>query len=235
VAKTDADRAELIRVQLEHTQSRRGGQPAGSRARAYTRERILLDKHKDTWARAVMEIPGVQFVKFMRGFVEQVDMSARDFLAHGAGVFERAPILHLDLVELKALAAQVFESPLLARIHSMRLWRNQLGDDEVKLLAASPHLGNLRWIDLTYNSIGQDGVEAMCASRNLNALRFVDFADNPGPNPAPQIGETDTMTNEICGLTIPEIARSLEARFGKKAWLSGPFDTAIFPPERDMF
>jgi hypothetical protein len=50
----------------------------------------------------------------------------------------------------------------------------------------------------------------------------------------PQLGETDTLSNDIMHVDVPKVARDLEQRFGQKAWLSGPFGTAIFPPERDM-
>jgi hypothetical protein len=235
VAASDPARAELVRVQLDNIRSLRAQESVGSRTHWYTRERALLEQHKDAWARPVTDIPSVQFVKFYRGFVEQVRMSARDFLAHGERLYGRAPVLHLDLVELKPLAAEVFQSPLLARIHSMRLWRNHLGDREMALLAASPHVGRLRWLDLTYNKIGNAGIEALSASSNLPALRYVDLADNPAENPTPRIGETDTLSNEIMHVDVPQVARDLEQRFGKKPWLSGPFGTAIFPPERDMF
>jgi uncharacterized protein (TIGR02996 family) len=235
VERSDPARAELVRVQLQSARSRRAQQSPGVRADWYTRESVLLERHKDAWARPVTEIHGVRFVKFYRGFLEHVRMSARDFLAHGETLYQRAPVLHLDLEDLRPLADEVFQSPLLARIHSMRLWRNRLGDREISLLAASPHLGRLRWIDLTYNDIGTAGVEALCASANLPSLRYVDLADNPAPDPTPQIGETDTLSNDIMHVDVPMVARDLEQRFGKKAWLSGPFGTAIFPPQRDMF
>jgi uncharacterized protein (TIGR02996 family) len=234
VAATDPDRAELVRVQLQLLHSRRKGEPALARADAYTRQDVLLDRHKDAWGRPITAVPGVQFLRFLRGFVEQVRMTARDFLAHGAEVYARAPILHLDLVELAPLAREVFGSPLLGRIHSLRLTRNKLDDAAAESLAASPHLGNLRWLDLTYNQITQRGLDAICASTNLPALRFVDLGDNIVDDPTPRIGETDVMTNAIVRVEIPQAARALEARFGKRPWLS--YESAgTFPPERDQF
>ena len=235
VQKTDPERAELIRVQLQLTHSRRKGLPPLDRADAYTRESVLLDRHKDEWSKSVNGVRGVLFVRFLRGFVEQVRMSARDFLDHGDRLYARAPILHLDLVEVKPHARELFQSPLLDRLHSLRLTRNQLGDDEARLLAASPHLGRLRWLDLTYNQIGQSGLEAICAGTGIPSLRFLDFADNAALDPTPKIGETDPSTNEIVALEVPPAARELEARFGKKPWLSFELVGTMFPPERDLF
>jgi uncharacterized protein (TIGR02996 family) len=95
VDKTDPDRAELIRVQLQLTHSSRKGTDL---ATDYNRQRRLLDRHKEMWATSVTEVPGLQFVGFFRGFVEYVEMTARDFLAYGERVYARAPILHRSFV-----------------------------------------------------------------------------------------------------------------------------------------
>jgi uncharacterized protein (TIGR02996 family) len=235
VQGSDPDRAELIRVQLRLARSRRKGLPPLDRADDYTRESVLLERHKTAWSRRVTGIPGVQFVRFLRGFVGQVRIDAADFLLRGEELYSRAPVLHVDLVELAPHAREVFASPLLDRIHSLRLSRNQLDDAAARALAASPHLGRLRWLDLSYNRIGQEGLEAICASTQLPSLRYLDFANNAAPDPTPKIGETDMDTNEVISLEISPEARALEARFGKKPWLSPEFVGTMFPPERDLF
>ena len=73
--------------------------------------------------------------------------SGARFLAKAPELYRRAPILHLNLTEVRAVAAELFASPHLARIESLSLAGNGLGDAEVALLAGSRHLGNLTWLD----------------------------------------------------------------------------------------
>jgi uncharacterized protein (TIGR02996 family) len=230
----DPDRAELIRVQVELARSRRKGLPSFARADGYTRERILLDKHKERWSKNASEVKGVVFLSFLRGFVEHVRMNAREFLRNAERLYSCAPILHLDLVELKPHAREVFSSPLLDRIRSLRLTRNDLGDEEAQLLAASAHLGRLRWLDLSHNRVGQAGLDAITGSPGLPSLHYFDFAGNAAPDPTPKIGETDMDTNDVVSIEIAPAARALEARFGTRRWLSPVLIGTLFPPERDQ-
>jgi uncharacterized protein (TIGR02996 family) len=226
VAKTDFARAELIRMQLEIVSMRRSG---ANPAVLDSRVRTLLEKHKDAWAKDVASIPGVRWVGFERGFPEHVHMSARDFLDHGAELFALAPIRHLDLLEPKLVAAELFQSPLLARIHTLRMWRAELGDGEMSTLGASPCLANLRWLDLSGNRIGQVGLEALAASTQLPALQVLVFGDNLVPDPTPQIGESD-WNSAPSWRYVTETAKVLEAGFGKRPWLSS---SRLEPPARD--
>jgi uncharacterized protein (TIGR02996 family) len=226
VASIDPERAEFIRMQLDIVRMRRDGE---NPAVLDSRVRTLLEKHRDAWAKDAASVPGVKWVGFERGFPEHVRMSACDFLDHGAELFARAPIRHLDLVEARPHAARLFQSELLARIHTLRLWRSELEDGEVRALCASPHLANLRWLDLSGNRIGQGGLEALAASTQLAALQVLVFADNLVPDPTPQIGESD-WNGAAVWRYVTETAQQLEARFGKKPWLSS---LRLEPPARD--
>ena len=225
VAKTDAARADLIRMQLEIARMQREG---SNPAVLDSRVRTLLEKHKDAWAKDVAGVRGVKWVGFERGFAEHVHMNARDFIDHASELFARARIRHLDLLEVKPHAVELFQSPLLARIHTLRLWRTELGDDEVRALAASPHLANLRWLELSGNRIGEGGLEALASSTNLPALQVLVFTDNLVPDPTPQVGESD-WNGEPSWRYVTESAKQLESRFGKKPWLSS---LSLNPPAR---
>ena len=235
IRESDPPRAELIRVQLQTIQSLRANAPGLDRADGYTRERILLDKHKDAWIAPLAEVRGLKHVGLMRGFPEWVRMAARDFLEQGERLYALAPIRHLTLEDVQPHARELFESPLLARIRSLDLRRKQLGDEGVRLLAASPHLRGLRWLDVAGNGIGQAGLEALASSPNLADLRVLEFADNAAADPTPRVGETDINSGEVMWLSITPEARELEARYGKKLWLSEPVHCAWYPPGREQF
>ena len=235
IRDSDPPRAELIRVQLQIIQSLRANAPVLDRSDGYTRERILLDKHKDGWIAPVAAVRGVKHVGLMRGFPEYVRMTARDFLDQGERLYALAPIRHLSVEGVQPHARELFESPLLARIRTLSLRKLQFGDDDARLLAASRHLGKLCWLDLGANRIGQAGLEALAASPNIAALRVLDFADNVAQDPTPQVGETDINSGEVMWLSITPEARELEARFGKRSWLSSPVPCAWYPPGREQF
>ena len=235
IAATDPSRAELIRVQLQLIQSLRANGPLLDRSNGYDRERQLLGTHKDAWIKRVAGVPGVKWAGLMRGFPEHVRMSARDFLDQGARLYGLAPIRHLSLDDVKPHAREVFDSPLLARIRTLSLRKQQLGDDEARLLADSHQVRGLRWLDLAANAIGRAGLEALVASANLPELRVLDFAGNAAHDPTPQVGETDIDSGEVLRLEITPEARALETRFGKRAWLSSPIHSPTYPPGREQF
>jgi uncharacterized protein (TIGR02996 family) len=235
IAASDAPRAELIRVQLRLIRSLRANGPLLDRSGGYDRERQLLDRHKDAWIKPLSGVPGVQWVGLMRGFPESVRMRARDFLDQGARLLALAPVRHLSLEEARPHARELFESPLLAPIRTLSLRKQQLGDAEARLLADSAHVRGLRWLDLAANAIGQPGLEALAASPNLPELRVLEFGDNAVPDPTPQVGETDIDSGEVLRLEITPVARALEEKFGRRAWLSSPIHSATYPPGREQF
>jgi hypothetical protein len=162
-------------------------------------------------------------------------MRARDFLDQGARLLALAPFRHLSLEEARPHARELFESPLLAPIRTLSLRKQQLGDAEARLLADSAHVRGLRWLDLAANAIGQPGLEALAASPNLPELRVLEFGDNAVPDPTPQVGETDIDSGEVLRLEITPVARALEEKFGRRAWLSSPIHSATYPPGREQF
>src|SRR3954451_2032774 len=87
------ERAEFLRVQVELAAL---GEGDGRRASLEPRERELLARHEGDWAAG---LPGlVDFWVFRRGFVEEVGLSAREFLARARDLFRLAPVreVHLD-------------------------------------------------------------------------------------------------------------------------------------------
>jgi uncharacterized protein (TIGR02996 family) len=59
-------------------------------------EQRLLAAHDTDWVR---EFRGqASGFRFHRGFVEELKMTARQFLAHGDAVFARTPVRHLHLL-----------------------------------------------------------------------------------------------------------------------------------------
>ncbi|HEU4730542.1 MAG TPA: hypothetical protein VFT22_21740 [Kofleriaceae bacterium] len=220
VAASDPERAELIELQLAVARARRThtAPPAG----ALDREHRLIRDRGAAWAADLR--PLVDKWQYLRGFVEVVTLPAAAFLARAAELYRRAPVLHLDLTGVQRVAAELFASPHLARIVSLKLAGDGLGDAEAKLLAASPHLARLEWLDLSRNQIGAAGLEAIAASSGLPRLGYLGFAANAVPDPTPQHADEYDADSGV--------ARQLQGKYGPRAWLSAR-PRSGWPPPRD--
>jgi len=222
VEATDPARAQLIRDQVALTGWRRARRSPPEATKAQARVQVLIEQHGNRWGADVA--PLCDGWAFGRGFVETVRLDASRFLSVGPRIYQTAPVLHLDLFGVKPVAGELFASPLLDRIQSLQLIRNELGDGEAKLLADSRHLGALRWLGLAVNHIGEAGLDALAASSNLPELRYLAFSNNATTDPTPGFAdEYSADTRE---------AKALQAKHGTRSWLSAKPRFA-WPPERD--
>jgi uncharacterized protein (TIGR02996 family) len=96
----------------------------------------------------------VGWPQIYRGFVERVSMRASRFLEIADELFRRAPIRSLVLVGVGEVVAELAASPHLARIRSLSLPRHRpeddLTDDALRRLVASPHVGQLAHLRLVH-------------------------------------------------------------------------------------
>jgi hypothetical protein len=148
-------------------------------------------------------------------------MDGKTFVESGTEVFQRAPVQHLDLVETKAVFAEVVGSPVLARVQTLNLAQNDLGDEEAALLAASPHVRQLLLLGLFANRIGQAGLEAITASRNLAALRILEFDYNLVESPVSKY-QNDPTTSTSFYVGAGPIQGVLKQKYGEKPWMEPP-------------
>jgi hypothetical protein len=222
VRRSDPDRAKLINVQLRIARALTTDQD-----RAHLTAGDLISAHGRRWAEPVHDL--VEGWQFFRGFVEVVRLDAARFLSVAPQLYRRAPVLHLDLTGVRPVAAELFGSPLLARIKSLELSgirsENDLGDPEALTLAASPYLGRLEWLDLSNNRIGTDGLEALAASTGLPRLGYLRFDHNAVPDPTPRFADEYDATSRV--------GRELQDRYGPRDWLDAR-PRFRWPPGRDQ-
>jgi uncharacterized protein (TIGR02996 family) len=220
-------RGGFIKLQLEVHAYRLEHRGAGDRIWTVKK---LIAKHGANWAGEVAKL--VTKYEFRRGFVDHVTLDARAFLDRAEMLFSLAPILHIALRDVPADASVLFASPHLARMRSLRLASNRLGDAGCRALAASPYLGNVRWLDLSRNAIGADGLEALCATAGLPSLRFLWFEGNHVDDPTPRPPDFDGNT-QVTDVHITQQARDLAARYGPRPWLTDPPDS--WPANSDEY
>ncbi|MEN9799508.1 MAG: hypothetical protein RL653_3205 [Pseudomonadota bacterium] len=189
VAATDPDRARGIRAEIALLEAKRAGR-AG-----HTPDAGLIPSLK-AHAHVVFEPlledlfpPGddAHCYGLGRGFPEQIFTSAGWLLEHAPVLLARVPVLDLYVGGLAGHVEAFFDSPWLARIRSLDLSENGLGDRDVERIAASPHLGRLRALELSFNRVDTAGLDALATSPNLPQLRYLGFRANRAPDPNPRV------------------------------------------------
>lgn len=169
----DPDRAEFIRLQI--ALAREGA--ADDRLHAgVARAKELLAANKPRWE--IPDLHGVQ--SFRRGFVESLQVSTDEFIAHADRIGQSAPVIGLRLVNAGPFLDALYRVPWLSRLEELDLTNNLgsrhwLGD----LLAAVP-LPNLRALELRNNVLFADEVR-MIAGRapTLPRLTRLNLSGNP--------------------------------------------------------
>lgn len=192
-------RAELARAQMR-TRDERRRRPLDHLVFDSELVGSLVDRHPE-WQSEPRRL-GATAVWLHRGFVEEIEIDAADFLARGRELFDVAPILH---VRLRGGAARLLE-PLLAsgmldRMLAIDLASQDLDDTHAGMLAARG-LTKLRALTLDGNQLSEAGARALYASESLRQLGFLSLRGNPcGP-----LAET--------GLTYAEYPTEIVERTG---------------------
>ncbi len=211
-------RATFIRVQVALA-----GLPEedARRPKLVLAEQKLLETHRDEWEAPFRRLATGPV--FRRGFVDEVNVTARQFLQHTHELFAAGPVRHLHLIEVGGNLQTIMQSPYLSRLSALSLFalhageglaravarsphltglqelhlgRNRLGDEAAEYLAGSPILGNLEVLDLSENNLGETGARALAASPHFGKLRCLDLRHNPlGPAGAESLAGSDRLTS----------------------------------------
>jgi uncharacterized protein (TIGR02996 family) len=183
-------RGEFIRLECALARA----DPNGPRAAPlWTRRQQLINKYEREWIRELR--PFLKSWAFRRGLVEQAGMGVRRFLDNADTLFRKAPVRHLRLFGASKLIGAVARCPHLARLTSLDLYHNNIGDEGAEALAASPHLAGLRELFLSFNRIGDRGALSLAASPHLGQL---------------------TRLEVVCNDIGPAAAAALRDRFGDR-------------------
>ena len=165
-------RGDLIRVQVALARL----PPFDPRRRALAdAEAHLLARYADLWSAPFRGLATGPV--FRRGFVEEVKVTARQFLAHPGELFRAGPVRHLHLLDGASHVAAALASPHLARLTGLTVYAQYLREPLAEALAASPHLGNLRTLHLGRNHVGDPGCRRLLGAA-LGPLADLDLADN---------------------------------------------------------
>jgi uncharacterized protein (TIGR02996 family) len=142
-------------------------------------ERILLARHAEEWSAPLAGL--ASGVVFHRGFVHEVNLTARQFLTHGDAVFAAAPVRHLHLLDAGRNLAAVLASPLLARLDALTVFAQYLGGPGgiAAALRGAKSLTGLRRLYLGRNRLTDDDVATLTQGPFADGLESLDLHDNP--------------------------------------------------------
>ncbi|WP_370461565.1 hypothetical protein [Micromonospora sp. Llam0] len=218
VEPTDPDHAALIRLQIEYDRATIAGAPiAPELSRRMRGLAVTLEPRLCAGIAGLVDDCGVR-----RGFAELIELPGADFLDRGTEIYRLAPVRHVLLTGVSPdLVGAISASPLLARLTSLGLDDNPIGDDGLRTLLASPHLRRLRWLGLVNCGITPVGAElfAELAPRVLPDLRFVYFARNHAELVPYGAGFDAVGGQDPIDVYVPPIAERITAEHGPLPWL----------------
>lgn len=187
----DADRAEFIRLQCSLVRDELARNEGG---RIEARVAELLKTHGERWK--LPDLPGVQ--TFHRGFVEELKISAADFLRHAERIGRGAPVTDLWPTAAEYYTSALAVVPWLPRLRKLKFRTDSIGGRlrdlfrpnlfaELRSLTIlnarlwSEHVATLTtlgssWpklerLDLSGNPTGDDGLVHLAAAADLHGLR----------------------------------------------------------------
>lgn len=204
-----ADRAAFIRVQVALA-----GLPADDprRTRLLTREKVLLDAYRAEWEAPLHGL--ATGLVFRRGFVDEVKVTARQFLRRAHELFAAGPIRHVHLQDVGGCLEAVAESPYLGRLTALTVHAERTGEPLARVLAGCPHLAGLRVLRLTRNRLTDAAVGQLAASAGMPRLEELDLSEN-------EIGETGARalaaSQHLTHLRGLELARNQVGPAGAEA------------------
>ncbi len=141
-------------------------------------ERRLLAGHAAAWTHEfAARVGGWQF---RRGFVEEITLSAEDFLEHAPDLLRAGTVRTVHLHDCRDALHKLTRLPTLGRVAGLDLCGNRLGDDGAGRLLRSGHLRHAQALDLSFNGLSDAAVQALLDAGPWPRLRSLGLCGNEG-------------------------------------------------------
>ncbi|MEZ6141087.1 MAG: TIGR02996 domain-containing protein [Zavarzinella sp.] len=116
--------------------------------------------------------------EYQRGFIESIVIDAQVFIRNFAEIFRLAPIQHVTFIDVGNCLSQLFDCPGVARLRSIAIFAQHLGEDLGLVVANSPHLERLQTLKLRRNRLRSQGAALLANTTNLPGLTTLDCSEN---------------------------------------------------------
>ncbi|MCA9056889.1 MAG: hypothetical protein KDA85_00260 [Planctomycetaceae bacterium] len=177
---------------------------------------------------------------FHRGFPEELTTSCEQLADVGDSVFDRNPLLHLNLTSSNG-ASSLSRIQRLSQIVSLRCSGRDWNDESFFQLSNTRIWNRLSWLDLRFNELTNRFVEYLCHEpRRFPSLKYVQLFANPCDDPTDVPVDDDHDWGDhswrITDWESTQAGRQLEQRFGIQPWFHyHTEDRLYFPPWREEF
>ena len=152
-----------------------------ARTRLDAAERNLLATHEEEWKAPLNGL--ATGVKFRRGFVEEVNVDAHDFVRRAHELFAAAPLRHIHLLNVGGSLGAALQCPYLSRLSALSIHASYAGEPLARAVARSEHLAGLKRLSLSRNRFDDVAAEHLASSPTLAGLEELDLWGN-------ELGET---------------------------------------------
>lgn len=140
----------------------------------------LHDEESEPMPENTLEAWGAKDIEYVDGEAVSCSLAGRAFISLeerlNAHPWQRVGAVRL--VAIQPFMVELAACPHLARLHTLNLRGNRIGDSGAIALAASPHLGNLKHLNLATNSLSEVGLLALRAAAWFQQLESVDLSGN---------------------------------------------------------
>ena len=181
---------------------------------------ILTPARRIAWSNGIDAI-GVDHYQYVRGFVAYIVARSEIWLANGNEIADRCPLQYLSVNGgAKPVLRDLLQAPFMKHVMSLDLSRNDLDDNDVRLLADSG-LSGLRWLSLGRNPLTPAAAEVMAAATpgRFPELHTINFPETVGD--IYDDTEGGYGAHAIPSIVHrPEAGIRLRAKYGDLKWLT---------------
>ncbi len=116
--------------------------------------------------------------EFRRGFVEKLNVDARNLVLHEHVLFSATPLRHINLMNVGDCLSGVFQCSCLSRLAGLTINHSRIGTPLARALAHAEHLSGLKKLQLKSNNFDDDSIQHLVSSPILANLEELDLSDN---------------------------------------------------------
>ena len=247
IASLDAERAEVIRLQLACRNNRRTGDESWT-GQFFKARTLLEQKHETEQQRKNCEVwtpEGLEKYnpRFIGGFVESVTLDADEFVSCAERIYLLAPIRHLDLKFIRRSLTQLIASEYLGEIVSLKITGqsletdSKLVDEDLAILSSCKKLNNLSYLDISCNRISNEGLISLAKSPYLSNLQYVNINGNNTSSPDTVGYGVDLISGKIVmdGVRLTNLGKLLQEINTAAIWINPVDHFPDYPPLAEDF